>query len=65
MLGRTKGVEDTMESWPVNPRYNGWVSTKSEFAGKCSCLSKDIDISSMGEAALKSLKKSRNLMIEQ
>ena len=58
-------MEDTMESWPVNPRYNGWVSTKSEFAGKCSCLSKDIDISGMGEAALKSLKKSRNLMIEQ
>lgn len=58
-------MEDTVESWPVNPRYNGWVSTKSEFAGKCSCLSKDIDISSMGEAALKSLKKSRNLMIEQ
>lgn len=48
------------ENWLVNLTCNGWVSKKCEFAGMCLCF-KYMNISKMGEKALKTHKKSKNI----
>ena len=47
------------DSWLSNPEFNGWLSKKHELTASCSYCCKDVDVSSMGEAALRSHKKSK------
>lgn len=42
------------ESWFTNPEYKSWLAKKNDLTATCKICVKDIDISNMGEAALKS-----------
>ena len=42
------------ESWLSNSEYNGWLSKKSDSLAHCKYCVKDIDVSNMGETAIKS-----------
>ena len=42
------------ESWLSNSEYNGWLSKKSDSLAHCKYCVKDIDVSNMGEMAIKS-----------
>ena len=42
-----------------NPEYNGWLSKKDGSTARCSYCCKDVDLSNMGKAALRSHKKSK------
>ena len=42
------------ESWLSNSEYNGWLSKKSDSLAQCKYCVKDIDVSNMGETAIKS-----------
>lgn len=48
-----------LENWLVNLAYNGWLSKKSDFWGRCSYCFKEINISSITETAFKSHKKNK------
>ena len=47
--------------WLKNPEYDPWLSKKSEFVGSSSYYCEEIDVSNMGETALKSDMKSKKL----
>ena len=44
------------DSWLSNPEYNGWLSKKDESTARCSHC-KNVDVSNIGEAALRIQKK--------
>ena len=47
------------DSWLSNPECNGWLSKKHESTASCSYCCKDVDVSNMVEAALRSHEKSK------
>ena len=40
--------------WLKLPQYKDWLRKKDDITGQCSYCAKDIDVSNMGESALKS-----------
>ena len=40
--------------WLKLPQYKAWRRKKDDITGQCSYCAKDIDVSNMGESALKS-----------
>ena len=54
-----KSKTKVFDSWLSNPEYNGWLSKKDESTARYSYCCKDVDVSNMGEAALRSHKKSK------
>ena len=53
------------KSWLSNPEYDGWLSKKDESTARCSNCCKDVDVSNMGEAALRSHKKTYKIITMQ
>ena len=49
-----KYVTKFSESWLTNPEYKSWLAKKNDSTASCKICMKDIDISNMGEAAVKS-----------
>ena len=44
------------DSWLSNPEYDGWLSKKDGSTARCFYCCKDVDVSNMVEAALRSHK---------
>ena len=55
-MPKSKTISD---SWLSNPEYNDSLSKKDEVTARCSYCCKDVDVSNMGEAALRIHKKSK------